>query len=209
MSLLSLPLLFASTQFAPLATISAPVLDLRSAIPGDFDGDLDAIAKQSYDSLVFAFENLGGGAFGPRQDYSPGTAGIGRIAVVDVDLDGRDDVAVFSDAAEPPVWLRNESGFQLAAPQPLAPDENGRVVGLERADLNGDGLVDLVMSTFRGKVKVLFSDASLGAVFYESQARVVLDQVPGMVDVAALDLDADGDLDVVGVTESGLSLIHI
>ncbi len=183
-------------------TTDAPV-DQLERLDLDGDGDLDVIGKQAYESLVFAFENLGGGAFGPRQEYLPGTTAVARLSIVDVDRDGQRDVVVFTGTAEAPAWLRNEPGFALGSAQPLAPSERGRVATVEAADLNGDGVADFILSTRQDVVKLLMSDTSLGGIPYDEEASVLLAQVPSMQDVAWVDLDADGDLDLVGASESG------
>ena len=168
----------------------------------DGDGDLDVITNYRFEDLALAFENLGGGAFGARREFTHGLTGIARIAVVDVDRDGQDDLVAFSGSSETPIWMRNEPGFMLGGPQALSSMSSFGTRGLNVIDLNSDGILDFAISAGGDAVRTLQSDASLGTVPYGA-SDPLLTQAPGMNDVVALDLDGDGDLDVVGVTESG------
>ena len=187
-------------QFA--GDLSFPGIDQVELMDLDGDGDQDAIAKQPFGSVILAFENLGGGAFGPLHEYLPGTVAISRFAIVDVDRDGREDVAVFSNNDLPPVWLRNEAGFLLGSAQTLLSTFTLPARVVEVVDLNADDILDFVVGSGPETVLAIVSDTALGTVPY-GPAGGILTAVPGMTDVTAIDIDADGDLDLVSVAESG------
>lgn len=157
------PLVFAASgQDNGFAPSSIAVGDVN----GDGRSDLVLNLIGGEDSPVSQLGVLlghGDGTFGAPILQSPGTSGDGDVALGDFNHDGRLDAAVGGEAAVPDglsVFTGNGDGtFGAPFQSPLRLSTGGAdPFGVAAADLNGDGLVDLVAAnTSSGTVGVLLN----------------------------------------------------
>lgn len=127
-----------STTTVP-ATIAAP----RALGVGDFDGDqkLDLIVTSTTEhSVTLLSGKAGNGTFQPQPSVLAGAAPFGLV-VTDLDGDKDLDVATASNGASGITLLRND-GLGAFTSASLA--VGNTLTALHSADLDGDGLVDLV-----------------------------------------------------------------
>jgi hypothetical protein len=123
------------------------------------------------------------------------------VRIADFDQDGVPDVGV----AEGGLWtiLRRDAAGKFASPEfahASLPHGGGQIAS---ADLNGDGLPDVVLATFDGVV-TFFGNGSGG--FWDTTARALIRSDRS---VALADLDQDGVLDVVtGVDLGGIATLR-
>ena len=160
---------------------------------GDVDGDgLPDVVAASL-SLHW-MQGLGDGTFGPGQTVSNSLAIPQQLSLDDVDGDGRLDILVIefdSGTSTNVVRVRRGLGSgSFAAPTAWSSDADLAVVS---GDVDGDGVLDLVHGTHADIVRVL---RGLGGATFADP--VDLDLGPGIVDLAAADLDRDGFADVIG-----------
>jgi hypothetical protein len=157
---------------------------------GDFDGDayLDAVLGNSIDNAVVILHGQPDGSFGPAISQ-PAGRNLYDVAVADLNGDGRADIIPF-DAVNYAVLLQQEDhGFGQF--QSLA---GGGATALAAVDLNGDTLLDLVMTDGNYDLLLVYL-GNAGGTFEKPRAIGVEASLPYRL--ATADLNADGRNDIV------------
>jgi hypothetical protein len=184
--------------------------DVVVSATGDFDGDgvVDVILRRNATGATLHFiRGLGGAAFAATTATTPAIPATAlEFLVVDVDSDGFDDVltgyAGLSGVPTPPTYWRCTGAFNFAdvsatMPTLVTGGRPARFVG--SGDLDNDGDRDVIAMTLAvsgvtlGELRALYNDGT-GALNSFS-----LTVVPQMNFALAVDVDGDGDLDVVGL----------
>lgn len=120
------------------------------------------------------------------------------VTLRDVSGDGRADV-VAADGLGTIVWFESAGGGSFGAPHEV---EAGLLSvagesGFDCADLNGDGLSDfLALSSAKRLIAMRAQDGGLGLTALPTSPALVWKPM----NTAAADVDADGDLDLVGTS---------
>jgi hypothetical protein len=128
------------------ASSGLPTIGAEDVAMGDFTGDgcADLVSVAAAEEGVRAFI---GNCKGVWKESSNGLALTdwgNAVKMIDVNGDGKLDV-VAAYAAGPRVWLGDGKGGWTEASQGLpAPDIHGLYWGIDAADLNGDGRIDIV-----------------------------------------------------------------
>jgi hypothetical protein len=153
-----------------------------------------------------AFRNRGDGTFEDATAAwgfvaAPAAYGLG-VVVGDFDRDGRADVYVANDATPNHLWRNTGAGFvETAAGLGVAWSGDGAPeagMGVDAADLNGDGVEDLVVTNFETEPNDVYLSTP-GVGWIESSARVRtagVDRPNVGWGVGVRDFDGDGRLDV-------------
>ena len=187
----------------------------------DADGDLDLYvvsggveSEPDADALADRlYLNDGDGQFTKADDeLLPQLRDSGStVCAADFDRDG--DVDLFVGSRVTPGsypestasrLLRNDDGKFTEVTQELAPGllEAGMVTSGVWSDANGDGWVDLLVSTEWGPIKIFTND---NGALVESTEDARLSEITGWFNgITARDLDGDNDIDYV-VTNFGLN----
>jgi len=172
----------------------------------DDDGFPDAIVGDAGDRTVRVLRGSGGGRLAYR-GVTPVGARPGVLRAMDFDGDGDVDVALTTGGdgtANGIVVLAGDGEGGLVPVWSAATDTLGSTLDL--ADLDGDGLVDLVV----GQPGVLRSDLflvrNLGGMSFQAR-RLTVGPDPGVV--LARDVDRDGHVDLlVGSATSDLRIAY-
>ena len=159
----------------------------------DADGNVDLAVGCYFAGMVSVLLNAGDGSFAPAVNYSSGSGGSpGDIAVDDLDGDGDDDIAVanyyFSPSVSHLAILFNLGDGSFAAPVSyVSPFTVG---GVEIADINGDGLPDLITAAINHNAAYY---QGVGDGTFLPPRLYALGQIRTVAD-----FDGDGDQDLAG-----------
>jgi len=169
-----------------LAFVHEPFDQPRSPVlfDGDLDGDLDLMTSGTGTSHYY----VGDGAGGLVESPSSAPSGHSNaIAVADVDADG--DLDAYVAKNDPDELWRNTGGVFQLDPAFHVPYLGTDAVAF--GDVDGDGDPDIVAAASGGGTMLANDGTGAFAV------AATFDE-PLLIDLELVDLDDDGDLDVVG-----------
>lgn len=161
----------------------------------DQDGDQDVLGGTPY--RFGWFENNGTGIFdtmqmiSPDQLLEPGISAVTDIQTLDMDGDSDLDI-ITSSEADDRICLFENLGAGSFGTMNILTETAGQVNAITIADVNGDGLKDLIAGIF---YEVVWYKNLGGNAFGPKQTVGSFEGV--FNDVAVLDMDGDGDTDVL------------
>lgn len=169
---------------------------------GDFlvggNGSDFLIGGDGDDSLVGGLETV---EFSPASVIA-GTSGSRNVTVGDFNGDGNLDLATINQSNSTLSINLGDGSGNFSAPITVSTGSGSTPVGIASADLNGDGLSDLVVSASgKNYVEVFLIDGSkhdgtlLNPVSYSTGSNPIY--------VTVSDVDGDGSLDILSANESG------
>jgi len=164
----------------------------------DSDGDNDLLLTATNGAL-YRYDNLTDTTFAPFQLVV--SMSVNRsLRSADIDSDGLTDL-IISNTYLPSNnkmvgWLKNLGGGNFSYPEQIVSDVRAPITGFE-ADINNDGLLDVVISSLGTKIVYLLNEGS-GSF---AKASIITDQIVGAYAIAPGDVDNDGDIDIVSIDD--------
>jgi hypothetical protein len=187
-------------SFGPEQAISVTAGWASSVCTADFDGDgdTDVIVAAFLDDTVSWYENTDGlGDFGPERIITTATVGVNHVFAADLDGDGDTD-ALAASSADEVAWFRNTDGLGTFGPKQVVTALVDLAESIFAADLDGDGDLD-VLSASREDGKIAWYENTDGAGEFGPQ-QVISTKADGANSVYAVDLDGDGNADVLSAS---------
>ena len=175
----------------------------------DGDGDLDIVSASPGSNSLAIFEQLSPAVFASDPASVLGSAsdtnGVRAVVAVDLNGDGRLDIASANAAGGTiAVFLQDPvDGFRATADFVLGAGLIGAPVSIAAGDFDGDGRMDLVTANSSGNSLALFLQPADG---FAGVTPVLLGSgatTKNPSHVVAVDVDRDGDLDIVCVNTAG------
>lgn len=192
-------------NFGEQRIIAENTLNVRSAVAGDVDGDGDLDVLFADSSGIAWSENMDGrGGFGFSQIIAVMRDGGQSVMGHDVDGDGDLDVVSMSRFDDLIAWYENVDGRGTFGVQPgiipkgvLDPEIYGGA-SIIAADFDGDDDAD-VLSLFPQAAIVLSENTDGRGTFDDAHQQIIAEGVlrSFLGEIAAADIDGDGDLDVL------------
>ncbi len=167
-----------------------------SASDIDNDGDLDVVGAARVDDEVTWWENVNGdGTSWTRHKVDYFNDAFSAIAV-DVNGDGYMDLAGVASQADEVAWWANENGTGLVWTKHVINSNFDGANLVYAADLDSDGDIDVVSAAYFGDVISWWENADgIGITWIE---HVIDDDSWHPRSVYAVDINSDGNMDVVG-----------
>jgi cysteine-rich repeat protein len=161
----------------------------------DGDGDVDLAVPCLIESVVTILDNDGSGTLGSPTLVPVGAAPRG-IEVIDIDEDG--DLDLITPTAHGVSVVLNQGCGRFGTALSLFP---GEARSLVVADFNGDKHPDLAVNLYGGTLAILLGS---GDGQFTERRDFGSFYLPA---IGAGDLDRDGDIDILGITEDGIAIL--
>ena len=173
-----------------------------NAIDLDQDGDMDVLATGSSGGGLTWWENTNGdGSAWTDHPIVSGAAIIEYCDAGDVDGDGDLDVAYSNRTSGRMYFMENTSGDALAWTSHQAGDGLADVQGLDLADVDGDGDLDMMVGSRDGdRLEWRENADGLGTSWISHIVATNYDQPKQIV---CVDMDGDGDMDAITPARDG------
>jgi len=189
-----------SWSAADIATSAATAVEVFVA-DMDGDGDLDIVSASQGDDTIAWYEN--DGAADPSwsaADIATNADLVRDIEVADMDGDGDLDIVSASVNDDTIAWYENDGASDPSwTAADIATSADG-ARGVHVADMDGDGDLDII-SAARDNNTVAWYEND-GAADPTWTATDIVTNMNGARDIEAADMDGDGDLDIVSVSQN-------
>lgn len=164
------------------------------AVDIEADGDLDVILG-TVSGLPTVLRNNGDGTFQSIHPFT-GVSGIRQFEWVDLNGDGNPDAALIDGAGRLHVFFNQRSGIFV---EKTLPSNIGEAKAIAAADVNNDGLLDLILVTSNGAIiRLSATDDGQGwSSGNLAQIPNVLTNLAGEVRLRGSDIDNNGASDLI------------
>jgi hypothetical protein len=168
----------------------------------DGDGDQDVLSSSKCDGKVAWYENIdGNGTFGEQNVIVESSKYPTSFKTGDIDGDGDIDVVVgfYSSNAEENeiIWYENTDGNGAFTDMHLITTSVHGVLSIFCSDIDGDGDIDLISGSKYDYLLAWYENIDGNGTFGNQNVIADLDVSHYPNDIFAIDIDTDGDNDVV------------
>ena len=179
-------------SFSSEIVLSNNATDVNSIYPVDLNGDglMDVIASETGATRISIYMNNGNNTF-TKSTVASSVSNVRKVSSFDVNNDGDFDiVSISSGSFGQLVYYSGNGDGSFSSASQLASGIDGFT--FQQGDLNGDGLVDLIVAESNGSLHQYMNTGSSGFTDVETS----LEQTTGFRDMVLFDADNDGDLEL-------------
>ena len=164
------------------------------------DGHIDIMVESIHSPTLHWYANNGEGGFSEGMFITDEAYIWNEKFVIDLDLDQDIDIVVRAPENGGFVVIENDGNGQWSSPR-LIFEEDANLILLEIADINEDGLLDLIYSGDDNKFRAVVQteEGSFGDSFLIGHSLIQ--------NAEAIDIDLDGDMDLIACSPWGYGLI--
>jgi FG-GAP-like repeat/Tyrosine-protein kinase ephrin type A/B receptor-like len=193
-------------SFSSAITITASADGVNSVVAADLNGDgaLDIVSASINDNSVCWYINDGRGGFSSKIIISDTVKAASSVVAADIDGDGALDIVAASSSAGSVHWFRNLDGRGSFSTTRTVDDVAKGAWALFAADIDADGWVDIVCAV-RDSNTVAYYRNNHGS-FNSASKHIVADNVDGAWSVFVVDIDNDGDNDILSAAFNNFAI---
>jgi len=180
----------------------------------DGDNDIDVLSASYFDDRIVWYENNGKSTPGfSEHTISSDADSAHDVFAIDLDGDNDTDVLSVSSRDDKVAWYENLGGIPLAFTEHVISEDpnsdpydhiNGYANGplaVSATDVNGDQRIDVLTASLRDR-RIAWYENNGGTPPTFTPYTITTDATAAQ-DVCAVDLDGDGDMDVLSASEAG------
>jgi len=170
------------------------------------DGHMDFIATSQYSNEVFSMKNDGNGSFGEYAIIFKSSDGVAGTSPADIDGDGDIDVIWKGKKVDYIAWSKNNGEGKFGIRNIIA-YLNENPSSMRVVDMNNDGRLD-ILAAFNQERKIVWYENKGNGFFGNIQVagqnnqKIISDYAGYVNSVYAVDLDGDGDIDVLSASNN-------
>ena len=171
----------------------------------DNDGDIDCVSSSVAPQIASWYRNDGLGNFSSPIAIAGAGQAVNALYSADIDGDGDIDVITGSIGDNQLAWYENLEGQGAFGGKNIISNDVIDIWSTFTADLDNDGDIDIITGSANTLVDVSWFENLDGEGTFDTK-QIITTDVEGGVAVAAGDLDNDGDIDIVSVSQSDSKL---
>jgi hypothetical protein len=163
-------------------------------LDGDDDNDVVAAAATG-DEIAVWYNGGGANITWTKQTVNKGYDFAHEVYAKDVDLDGDNDILAASTHLNTIAWWRNDGNEPIVWTEQVIDSNFAMAKSVRVADFDGDGHLDVVGAALGGNEVAWWRNTGGDSIAWTKS--VIDDHFEGAHRVQAVDMDNDGDMDVL------------